>query len=254
MSSQDFHRIDEVYHNIYRNKFHRENPLVTEDSLSEDEEYKSKAVAHKDEAAKAIYHKLKLEYGNKFKPEKARAAVAHALGSVPQEDCEDCEDRSTPCKDKKEKMKYLKSKGMKGWPDENAEEGSPLENNPFQEGDFITDHDGNEYEVIELLADGSILVTVSGGKNAGKRMRIGSEYLSHFLKTDEDEDSEEELGPDPKDVAEYDKAKKDISYENYPFWDAYHAVKEGAWSEDDFHQWASSVWSAGADESQSHHS
>jgi len=66
------------------------------------------------------------------------------------------------------------------------------------------------------------------------------------------EDTGQELGPDPKEVAEYDQAKKDICYDNYPFWDAYHAVKEGAWSEEDFHQWASSVWSAGADESQSY--
>jgi len=68
------------------------------------------------------------------------------------------------------------------------------------------------------------------------------------------EDIEQELGVDPKDVAEYDQLKKDICYDNYPFWDAYHAVKEGAWSEEDFHQWASSVWAAGADESQNYHS
>jgi len=64
-----------------------------------------------------------------------------------------------------------------------------------------------------------------------------------------EEGAEEELGPDPEEVAEYDKAKKDISYNNYTFWDAYHAVKEGAWSEDDFHQWAQTVWAAGAEES-----
>jgi len=68
------------------------------------------------------------------------------------------------------------------------------------------------------------------------------------------EDSEEELGPDPKDLAQYDeyeKARKEISYDKYPFWDAYHAVKEGAWSEDDFHQWAQTVWNDGVN--QSHH-
>jgi hypothetical protein len=62
------------------------------------------------------------------------------------------------------------------------------------------------------------------------------------------EGSEEELGPDPKEVAEYDQAKKEISFDKYPFWDAYHAVKEGAWSEDDFHQWCQTVWNDGANE------
>jgi hypothetical protein len=59
----------------------------------------------------------------------------------------------------------------------------------------------------------------------------------------------EELGPDPKDLAQYDdyeKARKDINYDNYTAWDAYHAVKEGAWSEDDFLQWMRSVWADGA--------
>lgn len=63
---------------------------------------------------------------------------------------------------------------------------------------------------------------------------------------DAEESDEHELGVDPKEAEVYDKAKQDISYENYAFWDAYHAVKEGAWSEDDFVQWARSVWSDGA--------
>ena len=62
---------------------------------------------------------------------------------------------------------------------------------------------------------------------------------------------DEELGHDPNEVTEYDEMQKDISFENYPFWDAYHAVKEGAWTEENFHQWASSVWSDGADHAQS---
>jgi len=124
MSSKDFTLIDEVYHNMYKNKFHREEPLVN--------------------------------------------------------DCDVCDqdESSTPLQ-KKERAKYLKSKSQ--------------------------------------------------------------------------EDAEEELGPDPKDLAQYDeyeKARKQISYDNYPFWDAYHAVKEGAWSEDDFHQWCQTVWNAGAEESQ----
>jgi len=155
MGSQDFQRIDEVYHNIYKNKFHREEPLIKEeDAYDEDAEYMAKAKKHAPEAAKAIMHKLKLEYGDKFNPEKARAAVKHAFGSAANED------------------------------------------------------------------------------------------------------TEEELGPDPKDLAQYDeyeKARKEISFDKYPFWDAYHAVKEGAWSEEDFHQWAQTVWNAGAEESRYHH-
>jgi hypothetical protein len=61
--------------------------------------------------------------------------------------------------------------------------------------------------------------------------------------------ADEELGPDPKDLAQYDeyeKARKEINYDNYAAWDAYHAVKEGAWSEDDFLQWMRSVWADGA--------
>jgi hypothetical protein len=61
------------------------------------------------------------------------------------------------------------------------------------------------------------------------------------------ENAETELGHDPKDVAEYDKAKEEISFHKYPFWDAYHAVKEGAWTEDDFHQWCQTVWNDGAE-------
>jgi hypothetical protein len=69
---------------------------------------------------------------------------------------------------------------------------------------------------------------------------------------DSRENAEHTYGVDPKDAAEYDQAKAEISYNKYSFWDAYHAVKEGAWTEDDFHQWASSVWSAGAEESKHH--
>jgi hypothetical protein len=132
MSSQDFSRIDEVYHNMYKNKFHREEPLVKEGDCGGD-----------------------------------------------CDDCEECkQDQSSTPLQKKERAKYLKSP-------------------------------------------------------AG-------------------EAAEEELGPDPKDVTAYDEAKKDISYDKYPFWDAYHAVKEGAWSEDDFHQWCQTVWNAGAEESRRH--
>ena len=40
---------------------------------------------------------------------------------------------------------------------------------------------------------------------------------------------------------------KATTYENYPFWEAYKAVKNGEWTEDQFHLWASSVWNDGAD-------
>jgi hypothetical protein len=63
---------------------------------------------------------------------------------------------------------------------------------------------------------------------------------------------QEELGPEPSEADEYDKMRKEISYEKYPFWDAYHAVKEGAWSEEDFVQWARSVWADGADDHHKH--
>jgi hypothetical protein len=112
MSSQDFHRIDEVYHNIYRNKFHREEPLIQEnDYMSEDEEYHAKAKGHAEEAAKAIMHKLKLEYGDKFNPEKAKQAVQHALGSTTEEDCEEWmlkQDYSHTPQQKKGLIDYLK--------------------------------------------------------------------------------------------------------------------------------------------------
>jgi hypothetical protein len=67
-----------------------------------------------------------------------------------------------------------------------------------------------------------------------------------------EEYDKEELGVDPEEAKVYDDARKDISYEKYPFWDAYHAVKEGAWTEDDFVQWARSVWADGADNQASH--
>ncbi len=41
--------------------------------------------------------------------------------------------------------------------------------------------------------------------------------------------------------------KKEPIFDNYPFWDAYKAVKNGEWTEEDFHQWAQSVWAEGAD-------
>lgn len=64
---------------------------------------------------------------------------------------------------------------------------------------------------------------------------------------------DEELGPGPAEVAEYDKARKEISFHKYPFWDAYHAVKEGAWSEEDFHQWCQTVWNDGAESAHARH-
>lgn len=111
MSSQDFHRIDEVYHNIYRNKFHREEPLIQEnDYMSEDEEYHAKAKEHMSNAAKAIFHKLKVEHPNDFNPEKAKQAVQHALGST-SEDCEEWmlkQDYSHTPQQKKGLIDYLK--------------------------------------------------------------------------------------------------------------------------------------------------
>lgn len=56
----------------------------------------------------------------------------------------------------------------------------------------------------------------------------------------------EDLGVDPEEAKVYDDVKKDISYEKYSAWDAYHAVKEGAWTEDDFLVWMRSVWADGA--------
>ena len=113
MSLQDFHRIDEAYHNIYRNKFHREEPLIQEeDSMSEDEEYHVRAKEHASEAVKAIMHKLKLEYGKEFNPEKAKHAVQHALGSTTEEDCEEWmlkQDYSHTPQQKKGLIDYLKS-------------------------------------------------------------------------------------------------------------------------------------------------
>ena len=41
--------------------------------------------------------------------------------------------------------------------------------------------------------------------------------------------------------------KKETTYENFPFWDAYKEVKAGNWTEEDFHIWASTVWNDGAD-------
>ena len=41
--------------------------------------------------------------------------------------------------------------------------------------------------------------------------------------------------------------KKEPTYENFSVWDAYAAVKNGEWTEDDFHIWASTVWNDGAD-------
>ena len=64
---------------------------------------------------------------------------------------------------------------------------------------------------------------------------------------DSREHAEAELGVDPDEAREYDKSKEDISYQKYSAWDAYHSVKEGAWTEDDFLQWTRSVWADGAD-------
>jgi len=178
MSSRDYFRIDEVYHNMYKNKFHNEEPFESEDSeaMGEDAEYAEKAKKHLSDAAKAIMHKLKLEHPKDFNPEKARAAVKHALGSATEEDCESwMQDYSHTPIQKREMARYIDS-----------------------------------------------------------------------------EAAEEELGVDPKEAKAYDDARKEISYDKYPFWDAYHAVKEGAWSEDDFHQWCQTVWNAGAEESQRH--
>ena len=201
MSIHDFNRIDEAYHSMYRNRFHREEPFETvSEEVSEDEEYNAKAKAHAPEAAKTIMHKLKLEYGDKFNHEKARAAVKHALGSATEEDCEGwMQDKSHTPEQKKEMYKYV-----------NSPEGEAAEERHCS--------------------------AAAGGCLCG-----GCDECTP-------QEDAQELGVDPKEAAEYDQARKDISYDNYPFWDAYHAVKEGAWTEDDFHQWCQTVWNDGANE------
>jgi len=37
-------------------------------------------------------------------------------------------------------------------------------------------------------------------------------------------------------------------FRDTPFWDAYKAVKGGYWTEDQFHQWAQSVWADGSND------
>ena len=69
---------------------------------------------------------------------------------------------------------------------------------------------------------------------------------------DSKENTEITYGVDPDEAAEYDKAKEEISYNKHSVWDAFRAVKQGAWSMVDFEQWARSVWSAGAEESKNH--
>ena len=66
---------------------------------------------------------------------------------------------------------------------------------------------------------------------------------------DKDEIDKEELGVDPEEAKVYDDAKKEISYEKYKYRAAYKAVKldAGGWTEDEFIQWARSVWADGAD-------
>jgi len=88
MSSRDYFRIDEVYHNMYKNKFHREEPYNEALAYDQDDQYKATAKKHMPEAAKAIMHKLKLEHPDNFDEGKARAAVKHALGAISEEDCE----------------------------------------------------------------------------------------------------------------------------------------------------------------------
>ena len=40
--------------------------------------------------------------------------------------------------------------------------------------------------------------------------------------------------------------KKQPTFENFPFWQAYDAVKDGLWTDEDFENWAQSVWTDGA--------
>jgi len=111
MSSRDYQRIDEVYHNMYKNKFHREEPFeVCEvvNSMGEDAEYVAKAKKHLSSAAKAIMHKLKIEHPDNFDPKKAAVAVKHALGSATDEDCEGwAQDYSHTPEQKREMIKYI---------------------------------------------------------------------------------------------------------------------------------------------------
>jgi hypothetical protein len=108
---------------MYKNNFHREEPFDSEDaeSVSEDAEYAEKAKKHLPDAAKAIMHKLKLEYGDKFNPEKARAAVKHALGSTTEEDCEGwAQDYSHTPEQKKEMVKYVEDEAAEESDDHQA--------------------------------------------------------------------------------------------------------------------------------------
>ena len=244
---------------MYKNKFCREEAYEQNEDLAEDEEYKSKAKAHAPEAAKAIMHKLKLEYGDKFNPEKARSAVKHALGSATEEDCESwMQDKSHTPEQKKEMAKYEDS--TSGEAAEEVED--------FKVGDYISGHDGSEYEVVEVLPCGDIVVTIGGGSVAGRKMRVGKGFLKHFNKVNEEEDAEEELGPDPKEADELeavmkkhgnneksffrDEPRHEPDFNKTDVWKAYKAVLAGQWSEQDFETWSRSLWAAGADESQSH--
>jgi hypothetical protein len=59
-------------------------------------------------------------------------------------------------------------------------------------------------------------------------------------------DEDAEYGVDPEEAAVYDKAKAEATFDNYTFNDAFHAVKEGAWTLSEFRNWASTVWSDGS--------
>ena len=41
--------------------------------------------------------------------------------------------------------------------------------------------------------------------------------------------------------------KKETTFDNYTFWDAYKEIKAGNWTEEEFTIWAQTVWNEGAE-------
>jgi hypothetical protein len=220
MSVHDYHRIDEVYHNMYENRFHKEEPFTTADEAAEGNDYNTKAKGTMPEAAKVIMHKLRLEYGKDFDPAKGRAAVKRAIGSATEEDCEGWmlnQDRSHTPEQKKGLVKYMSSE------DEESHCKYAAKGCDCDECEECQSNAKKEDAEEELGPD---------PKEADDLEAIASKYGRKSFFRDEKHHK-----PD---------------YQSTPFWDAYKAVLAGQWSEDDFHQWCQTVWNAGAEESQSH--
>ena len=222
--NNDQNFLAEAYKNIYVNRFHSEEPFNEEmvNASSEEEEYKKSASKHREEAADIIRHKLKLEYGHKYREDLANKAIEHALGGK----SEDCEAMAGEV-DWKRKVNYSDhvehGRRAAKWEIESGKKPT----NPHTAGSPEADQWAFGYKQEKSIKHNEDAET-HHCEYAAEGCRCGG-----CKECSKGEDTEE-LGPDPEDVKAYDD-EKDARLEYYK--KICRKIKNGEMMVGDFIEW-----------------